>query len=344
MKKIVLSVLLVGMLLVVAACASPAGPQSAPQPAPQPEPQPAAQPAAQPEQLPQIKVAILRGPSSVGAAWLMDQAENGQNNDTFTLADSPDQVVAMIANGTVDVAALPTSLAANLYAKTQGQVVMIANTTKGMLYLLEAGQSIQSWQDLRGKTIYATGRGADPEYILDYLLQANGLTPGQDVFVEYKSEHAELATLLASGQVDLAMLPEPFVTSTMMQNDQLRTVFDLSAEWQQAGAGTLAMTAMVARRGFAEDNRAALKAFLADLETSIHYAMDHVPETAALCEKLGIIPKAAVAERAIPRCNLTFITGAEMQDTIAPYFEVLYQANAQSVGGSVPDEKFYFIP
>jgi NitT/TauT family transport system substrate-binding protein len=319
MKKTVFCLLLTLLLLSGAACAPAAPPQEA------------------------LEVAVLRGPGSIGAAWLMEQAANGQGNYNFHLADNPEQAVALLSNGTVSMAALPTNLAANLYAKTEGQMRMSAIITRGMLYLLQAGATVQSWEDLRGQTIYATGRGSNPEYILRHLLEAHGLKPGLDVTVEFKSDHAELAALLAAGQAELAMLPEPFVTSVLMQNDGVFPLFDLSAEWEALGTGSLAMTALVTRTDFAAANPQIITGFLDGMEQSVNYALNNVAETAALCEKYGIIPKAAVAERAIPRCNLTFIAGADMQGVITPYYEVLYAADPQSIGGALPDEDFYYV-
>ncbi|MCL1905769.1 MAG: PhnD/SsuA/transferrin family substrate-binding protein [Clostridiales bacterium] len=293
---------------------------------------------------PQVNIAVLRGPTGIGAAWLMEESESGQKNYNFHLTDNPEQVVALLANGTVDMAALPTNLAANLYAKTEGQIRMTAIIARGVLYMLQAGDAVQNWEDLRGRTIYATARGSNPEYILYHLLQEHGLQPGRDVQVEFKNDHAELATLLATGQVDLAMLPEPFVTSALMQNDNLSMVFDLSAEWEALGTGSLAMTALVAQNSFIAAEPDSVATLMADMEQSVNYAVNNVSQAAALCEKHGIIPKAAVAEQAIPRCNLnlTFITGEDMQGAIAAYFDVLYQAAPQSMGGALPDGYFYY--
>ena len=320
MKNIALCLLLIGLLATGAACA----------------------PASAPRQTPPLEVAVLRGPTGISAAWLMEEAANARANYSFHLADNPEQVVAMLSNGTVDMAALPSNLAANLYAKTQGQMRISAIITRGALYLLQAGDSIRNWEDLRGKTIYATGRGANPEYILYHLLMAHGLTPGLDVVVEFKNDHAELAALLAAGQVDLAMLPEPFVTSALTQNEGIFVLFDLSEEWEALGAGSLAMTALVSPKDYIAANPETIAAFLSDMELSINYALNNVKETAVLCQKQDIIPNEAVAERAIPRCNLIFIAGEEMKGAVTPYFEVLYAADPQSVGGALPDEDFYY--
>lgn len=338
MKRIYFVLLTAVLLLLFTACASPA---PAPQPAPQPEtPAEEAQPTEQPQPATPVSVAVMKGPTGVGAAYLMEQAEEGQNSYSFELADAPEQVVAMLTNGSVDIAALPSNLAANLYAKTGGEIRMAAIITSGMLYLLEEGDTIHSWDDLQGQTVYATGRGANPEFVINYLLAAHNL----DTVVEFKSEHAELATLLAAGEVKLGMLPEPFVTSALMQNDKLRIAFDLSQEWDALGAGSMAMTGLVVRNEFAAAHPEAVAEFLTALEQSINYAQSNVTETAALTEKHGIIAKAAVAEKAIGRCNLTFISGEAMQEAIAGYYQVLFDANPQSVGGALPDEEFYYIP
>ena len=292
-----------------------------------------------------VSVAVIKGPGGISAAYLLEQAALGNSPYTIELADTPEQVVAMLTNGSVDIAALPTNLAANLYAKTGGSVQMAAITSRGMLYMLEyGGDNIHSWEDLRGQTIYATGRGANPEYILDYLLRANGLTPDEDVYVEFKSEHAELAALLASGMAERGVLPEPFVTSAMMQSDALRVAFDLTEEWASSGAdGQLAMTGLVARREFAAAHPEAMERFLTDMEQSINYALTNVAEAAQLCEKYGVIAKAAVAQSAIPRCNIVFYSGLAMKDAVCGYYEVLFNANPQAIGGALPDEDFYYI-
>ncbi|MCL1976073.1 MAG: ABC transporter substrate-binding protein [Firmicutes bacterium] len=318
MKKIPLILLLICLLLLCASCT----------------PKNTASP---------LNIAVLRGPTGISAVWLMEQVENGQANYNIHLADNPEQVVALLTNGTVDIAAVPSNLAATLYSKTEGSIQITAIITKGVLYLLQAGDTIKNWEDLRGRTIYATGRGANPEYILNHLLKEHDLQPGLDVAVEYKDEHAELAALLAAGQVEIAMLPEPFVTSSMLQNENLHMVFDLSAEWQALGQGELAMTALVSKRDFLLANPQIISDFLADMKSSINYAINNATETATLCEKHDIIPKAAVAERAIPRCNLTFISGEDMKEAIFAYYQVLYTANPQSVGGALPDDGFFYI-
>lgn len=287
-----------------------------------------------------VNVLTLKGPTGVGLAQMMTDKTEGY---AYTLAATPQDAMAAVVNGSADIAALPSNLAASLYAKTNGGVKMLAITTYGTLYILANGDAIQSFEDLRGKTIYTAGQGANPEYILNYLLEQNGLVPGIDVTIEFKTEHAEVATLAAEGSAEIVMLPEPNVTSAMMKNADLRIALDLTEEWNKVSEGKLAMSCFVVRSEFAEQDPEAVARFMADAKESVEFAVSDVPAAAAYCEALGIIPSAKVAEKAIPNCSFVFITGEEMKTTIQGYLQVLFDENPKSVGGAIPDDSFYFV-
>ena len=211
---------------------------------------------------------------------------------------------------------------------------------------MENGETVKSIADLRGKTVYATGQGANPEYVLSYLLEKNGLKVGTDVKVEFKAEHAELAGLMAAGECVLGMLPEPNVSSAMAQNPKLRIALNLNEEWNKVSGDSsrLTMGCVIVRNEFLEKHPEEVATFITKLEASIKYANEKAVDTGVLCEKYGIVPKAALAAKAIPNCNLTVIKGADMKKTIEGYFGVLFAANPTSIGGAVPDEGFYYIP
>jgi len=294
-----------------------------------------------------VQVMTLKGPSGIGMAAMIEQAAQGDARWEFTLAGSPDEVVAGFTGGDIMIAALPTNLASKLYAKTNGDIVMLAITNYGNLYLLQngnSGQAVASLEDLRGQTLYATGQGSNPQYIVEYLLREAGLDIGRDVQVEYKSEHAELAALLASGEVELAVLPEPFVTTAMQKNGAIVQRLDLNELWSEAtGGGQLTMTCVAARRDFVEQHPQFVADFLAELEQSIAFARDEVSAAAQLCETYEIIASAAVAEQAIPRCSLAFIQGADMQPALLDYFQMLFEADPSSLGGALPGDDFYYL-
>ena len=292
-----------------------------------------------------INMAVLSGPTGIGAVKLMERNDNGEtvNQYNFTVATDNSAVVAGLANGDYDIAAVATNVAANLYNQTSGGVQICALNTYGVLYILENGDTIQSMADLAGKTIYATGQGANPEYVLNYLLTQNGLTPGEDVTVEYMDSNL-LMTEMAAGTYEVCMLPVPAVTSVLMQNSDVRTALDLTEEWDKVtDEGVLTMGCVVVRTEFAQENPEAVKAFLSEYADSISYVQENVEEASQLCESYGIVAKAAVAASAIPDCNLCCVTGGDIQSAIEPYYNVLFEANPDSIGGALPGEDFYFV-
>lgn len=290
-----------------------------------------------------INVLALKGPTGIGMVQMMDQNDGTY---AFALAGAPDEAVAAVASGSADIAAVPTNLAATLYNKTNGNVQLLALNTLGVLHILEAGESIQSVEDLAGRTLYATGQGSTPEYVLNYILSQYGLT--DQVTVEYKAEHSELATLAAAGEVDLVMLPEPNVTSVLMNNADFREALDVTELFGQAaekagqGGTVLSMGCVIVRRDFAEQNPEAVSAFMDAYAASVAFVNGDVEAASALVEEQGILPKAAVAARAIPNCHIVFVEGEEMKAQIGPFFQMLYDANPASVGGALPGEDFYY--
>ncbi|MFZ5974129.1 MAG: ABC transporter substrate-binding protein [Bacillota bacterium] len=295
-----------------------------------------------------VNVAALIGPTGMGLAKIMDDMNKGtaKNDYTFNLTGAPDAIVAKITTGEVDIAAVPTNLAASLYNKTNGKVQLLAINTLGVLYVVENGNTVKSLADLKGKTVYATGQGATPEYALDYILSKNGIDPEKDVNIEYKAEHSELATLVSSGKVNLAMLPEPFVTTVTQKNKNVRVALNLTKEWNGIKGNEqseLAMGVMIVRKDFAEQNPQALKDFLAEYKASTEYVNGNVKEASALIEKYGILTSAALAEKAIPNCNIVYVDGEAMKTMLQPVLNVLFAANPKSVGGKLPNEAFYYI-
>lgn len=291
-----------------------------------------------------MRIAGLKGPTSMGMVKLMQDAEDGtaKNNYTFTIAGSADEITPKLTQGELDIAAVPANLAAVLYNNTKGAVQLLAVNTLGVIYIVEKGDSVQSLADLKGKTIYATGKGSTPEYALKYILSENGIDPDKDVTIEWKTEPTEVVQTLAQADGAIAMLPQPYVTVAQGQVEGLRVAVDLNQAWNDLDNGSLFLTGvLVVRTEFAKEHPEQIDAFLKEYEASTQWVNANVADAAQLVEKYDIV-KAAVAEKAIPACNITYIAGQQMKDATTGYLQVLFDQNPKSVGGQLPDDGFYY--
>lgn len=296
-----------------------------------------------------IRVAALKGPTGIGMVRLMDDAAQKKTADpyAFTLSAAPDDLVAKLTSGEVDIAALPANLAATLYQKTSGRVKMLAINTLGVLYVLENGNSIQKVSDLKGKTIAATGQGATPEYALNVVLKDAGIDPASSV--TWLQEHAELATQAIAGKYNVVLLPEPFVTTVLSKAPQFRIAIDLTKAFStaiQKTAGNekaqLAMGCLVVRADFAEKNPEAIKRFLSAYEASTKWVNANLDAAGELTVKYTIMADAKAAAKAIPTCNIVYVAGKDMKPAVEPLFKILFEANTKSIGGKMPDDAFYY--
>jgi len=281
-----------------------------------------------------VNIAALKGPTGMGISYMMDQTDKYN----VELQDAPDVVVGKFISGEIDIAAVPINLAATLYNKTEGNVVLLNLDTLGVLYIVENGDSIQSIADLAGKTIYASGEGATPQFVLDYLLAQNGLT--DQVKVEYVGEHTALAAMVASGEAQIAILPEPFVSAVTVKNPDVRVALDLNEAWEAASGTKLVMGVYIANRTFYKEHPDQIKSFLTDYAASVE-KVNTSADAAQKIADLGIVGSAAIATQAIPRSYIVSITGDEMKSAAAAMLNVLFTANPKSVGGKLPGDDLY---
>jgi len=296
---------------------------------------------------PAINIAALKGPTAIGMVKLMEDASNktAANDYNFTIAGAADELTAGIVKGEIDIAAIPCNLAAVLYNNTQGKIKLAGINTLGVLYIVETGNSINSVEDLKGKTIYSTGLGTTPQYTLNYLLNSYGIDPEKDLTIEYKSEATEVAAVLNEAEDAIAMLPQPYVTTVMMNNDKVRIALDVAKEWEAVSTDNSSVVTgvVVVNKDFLENNKAAFDAFMAEYAESVKFVNESVDNAAALVEKFDIF-KAAVAKKAIPYCNIVLIQGEEMKQKASGYLGALFAQNPKAVGGQLPDDDFYYMP
>ena len=293
-----------------------------------------------------IRVASLKGPTSLGLLFLMDKANKGETANTyeFRMATGADEILPLMVKGDLDIALVPANVASILYHKTQGGVEVIDINTLGVLYMVSGEDGLTDFTDLKGKTIYLTGKGTTPDYVLQYLLNANGMSV-DDVTLEYKSEATEVASVLAEDPTAIGLLPQPFVTAACMQNDTLKVIFDLNEEWNkvQGASGSSMVTGVtVVRKEFLEENEEAVKAFMEEHKASAE-AINADPATgAALAVEAQIVAKEPIAQKAIPDCNITYMDKAEMKQALSGYLDVLFHQDSQSIGGGLPESDFYY--
>lgn len=298
-----------------------------------------------------VRFAVLSGPTGIGAAKLLHDSDEGAtvNRYEYTIAADNSELVAGLtgADPAFDIATVASNVAVNLYNKTDGGVTIIALGTLGVLHILESGggESVQSVADLAGKTIWSAGQGANPEYILRYLLTQNGLDPDKDVTILF-ADASEITQKLMTGEAEVAMLPVPAATAAILKSEgTVRAALDVTEEWDALNTGSqLIMTAVVARTAFIEEHPDAVAAFLEEYAASIDYVNNNVDEAAELVAGFGITPSAPIAKQAIPQCHLTYIAGKDMAPAVSGYYDILWQADPAAVGGSLPDDGIYYVP
>lgn len=298
---------------------------------------------------PSVRVGSLKGPTSMGLVSMMDLDEKGEtlNDYEFTMVTAADELLGKMVNGDLDIALVPANVSSVLYNKTEGAVSVIDINTLGVLYMVSGDTSIKSIVDLKGKTVYLTGKGTTPDYALQYLLSAFDLTT-DDVTLEYKSEATEVAAVLKEQPDAVGLLPQPFATVATTQNEALKLVLDLNEEWIAAqgdeGTSELVTGVTIVRNEFLEAQPDAVANFMMEHTDSADFAISNTKETAELVVAAGIIEKAPIAEKALPYCNITYIEGEEMKQALSGYLEVLFQQNPASVGGALPADDFYYMP
>ena len=293
-----------------------------------------------------VNVTVLSGTTGMGMAKLISDSKDGKAalKYKFTVVSDATQISAGIIGGSIDIAAVPTNLASTLYKKTNGGVQVLAINTLGVLYLIENGNTVTDIASLKGKTVYVPGQGTNPEYILKYIIEKNGMKVGEDVIFDYTYNSPDaLATAVAGGLASIALLPEPKVTVVKSQNKELRTAIDLTAEWDKVSpVGSLVQGCIIARKEFVDAHKAEINAFLDEYKASVKYIETDLDNAAECIATAGILPKAQIAKAAIPNCNIIYAEGNDMKTALAKFFEILYSVEPKAIGGEIPADGLYY--
>lgn len=300
----------------------------------------------QTEETTTIRIGAMAGPTAMGMVKLRKDSEDGNTKNTYAFEDFATDASAFVtplASGEIDIAAVPSNLAANIYNKTEGKVQVVAVNTLGVLNLVERGNSVNNISDLKGKTLYATGMGAVPEYTIRYILSANGLDADKDVDIVWCSDTTEALSKLKAQDGAIAVLPQPFVTAASAQISDLRVVMDLNDAWDKVNSTSKIVTGViVVRKEFADKYPEQLKQFIEEYKASVEYTSTNVDETAQLIADYGVVASATIAKKALPKCHIVCYTNNDMKDALEGFLKVLYDQNPKSVGGSMPEDDFYY--
>ncbi len=291
-----------------------------------------------------LEVAALNGPTGIGMVQMLEEMEGAENPKyNIVLYQSPDEIVGKVVSGELDIACVPSNLGAVLYNKTEGGIKLLGMNTLGVLYIVENGQTVQNIEDLKGKTILSSGKDSTPEFVLNYILNEAGLVPGEDVTVEFMGNHSDIASKLMAEEGTIALLPEPFVTTVLAKDENIRMAIDVNEAWNNLNQMDLPMGIIIANANVVKDNAKGIEAFLKDYEASVKFVDENLEDAAALVEKFGIVPNAALAKVAIPKCNIVYRDSSDSEDSLNKFYEILEQANPKAVGGKLPDEAFYTL-
>lgn len=294
-------------------------------------------------EMPEMSIGTLAGPTGIGMIQLIENMETGVSsvNGDITISSDPTELTAKLISGELDFACVPTNLASTLYNKTEGNVILAAVNTLGVIYIMEDGTTINEISDLAGADVYSSSQGSLPDYVLQYILAENGV---EGVNVDFSMSHADVASTLIAGDVNVALLPQPYVTTSQMKSETVRIAIDLNEEWKalQGEDSSLPMGAIVVNKEFAEANPEAVEIFLNEYKASVEWVNANVDEASVLVEKHGIIPSAAIAKAAIPFCNIVYIDAVDASDMLNGLYQVLYNFEPKSIGGAIPGEDFYY--
>lgn len=291
-----------------------------------------------------VSIIGLKGPTSIGMIKLIDEKALNSNlyNVEYTTVDSPDVITGKLINNEVQIAAVPTNLAAVLYNKTEGNIQFLALNTLGVLYAVGKDDSITSLADLENKKVAISGQGSVPEYAMNYMLSQEGLT--DKVNLQYMPDHATVAQALLAGDVDVAILPQPYVTKITMNSENYKILIDLNKVWKKDSnnESVLAMGCLVVNKTFADNNKQFISDFLAQYEQSVNFVNENPEKAGTLVEKNEIIDNAKLVEKAIPNCSIVYKNAQDSKTEINAFLKILYDSNSKSVGGKLPDESFYY--
>lgn len=292
-----------------------------------------------------VTVYCFKGPSGVGMIKMMDEPpRNAGMTVAVEALGSADLLVARFIAGDAKIGILPPNVAAKLAASGK-PLAVVAVVGNGMLSLLTNDGGIRTVADLKGKEVYMAGQSSTPDYVFRKILIANAIDPEKGISLRYSMAYPEMAQALIAGKIATAVLPEPFASMARKGKPDLAAPIDVQAEWSRAGGSPqYPMTVLVADTRFASSRPDALKAIIDAYRSSIEWTVANPKAAGVLVEKHSLGLKASVAEAAIPKSAYVFETAQDARKNLEALYSVLLAFAPASIGGKLPDDRFYWKP
>ena len=122
-----------------------------------------------------------------------------------------------------------------------------------------------------------------------------------------------------------------------------RLALDLTDEWEALnGENTLVQGCLVVNTKFAAEHPKEVAKFLEDYQASVEYVSAGDEAAINTIVNAKILPKAAIAQKALPNCNICYIAGEDMKPVMNTFSQKIFEYDATSIGGKMPTDGFYY--
>lgn len=291
-----------------------------------------------------VNVIIMNDLNSASAVHLINDAKLGKTKDDYSVTTvyTAQAVTTKITREEADIAIVPAYVAAALYNKTEGGVILLGLTSSSGISIVTKDEQINSIADLKGKQIFVSGRNTDTEFMIKYILNKNGIT-SDDVKVTSVADDAQLIEKMNNGQAKIAVAFEPTKTFVLNFVEGATSPISLTSEWNNLSNDAGIITGcVVVREEFLKKNKGKVKRFIKEMEGSVYMSSADKTETARLCKEYEITENNEIAKTLLKNSDLKFIKGDNMKTAFKKNINALHKIGMLVMGQKAPGEKFYY--
>lgn len=293
---------------------------------------------------------VLYGPPAGPSITLAHAAASGAlsgiaNKVSFKAWRNPDELRAGLTSGTMQAVVIPTTAAANLYARGFG-LKMVNVMTKGLLYVMTTDESITSIKTLRGKKFAVPFHNDTPDILLNRLLDHHGLDNKADLEIQYTGTPVEAIQLLLTGRADAALVPEPAATAAIAKagsmGKKVMRAIDLQKAWGDlTGLGPVVPQAGLAVTSKFYDNDPSVVTAIHQALVSATAEVIRDPAAAAKNAAVALNFPEPIITKSIVFSNLTAMLSGEARPALEAMYNAILENDPDKIGGKLPDDGFY---